>query len=93
MINVQEVFDKVIEAKYYSEFNGVPLMCHALKNAARDGVISLEEFVEANKEIRNYLGGFGSLGGLLDNKNQPWEYSARLAIYQNWANKPNFDVK
>lgn len=93
MVNVQDVFNKVIADRYYSEYNGVVLMCHALKNAAQDGVITAEEFTVANKEIRTYLGGFGSLGGLLDNKNQPWHFTARLAIYENWENKPNFDVK
>jgi hypothetical protein len=93
MVIVQDVFNKVIDSKYYSEYNGVVLMCHALKNAAREGAITAEEFILATKEIRTYLGGFGSLGGLLDNKNQPWHFTARLAIYENWANKPNFDVK
>lgn len=92
-MNVQDVFDKVIAAKYYSEYNGVVLMCEALKNAARDGSINLEEFKLAKDEIRAYLGGFGSLGGLLDDKGQAWQFNARLAIYENWTNKPNFDVK
>lgn len=93
MVNVQDVFNKVIADRYYSEYNGVVLMCHALKNAAQDGVITAEEFTVASKEIRTYLGGFGSLGGLLDNKGQDWQFTARLAIYEKWANKPSFDVK
>ncbi len=92
-MNVQDVFDKVIAGSYYSESNGVVLMCHALKDAAQDGVITAEEFILATKEIRSYLGGFGSLGGLLDFKGGPWHFAARLYIYQDWARKPNFDVK
>jgi hypothetical protein len=34
MVSVQDVFNKVIADRYYSEYNGVVLMCHALKNAA-----------------------------------------------------------
>jgi hypothetical protein len=93
MVNVQDVFDKVISGKYYSEHNGAQLMCHALKNAARGGTITAEEFILATKEIRSYLGGFGSLGGLLDFKGGPWHFAARLYIYQDWANKPIFNVK
>lgn len=90
MTNVQNVFDKVIADRYYSERNGSVLMCEAIKNASQDGVINAEEFHLARKEIREYLGGFGSLGGLLSNKEQPWHFTARLAIYENWVNKPKF---
>lgn len=82
----QEVFNKVIEAGLYNEKDG--LMCHSLKAAARQGTITAEEFVAAKGEILGYLKGFGSLGGFLAYKDQPYHFTARLAIYTNWANKP-----
>lgn len=90
-MNVQNVFDKVIEAGVYGESTDV-LMCKALKFAKAASIISDEEFVLANAEIRKYLSGFGSLGGLLANKERDWSFTARLAIYKDWANKPKFKV-
>lgn len=86
-MNVQAVFDKVIYSALYSK-EGDQLMCHALKAAARHGIITAEEFVAAKGEITTYLKGFGSLGGFLDYKSQPYDFETRLSIYQNWANKP-----
>jgi hypothetical protein len=85
-MNVQSVFDKVIQAGIYKE--EFPLMCNALNCASIKDVITPEEFHLARAEIRSYLGGFGSLGGFLYHKDQPWHFTARLAIYENWANKP-----
>lgn len=89
-MNVQQVFDTVILKGFYNDHH--TLMCHSLKAAARHGIISKDEFVLADSEIRKYLGGFGSLGGLLSNKEQDWSFAARLAIYKDWANKPKFKV-
>lgn len=89
-MDVQAGFDKVILKGFYNEQHN--LMCHSLKAAARLGIITKDEFVFANTEIRKYLGGFGSLGGLLGNKEQDWSFTARLAIYKDWANKPKFKV-
>lgn len=81
----QEIFNKVIEAGFYNEKDG--LMCHSLKAAARQGVITAEEFIAAKDEITAYLKGFGSLGGYLDYKKQPFDFATRLAVYKDWANK------
>lgn len=91
MINVQDVFDQVINSGHYSPLDGSELMCHALKAAGRNGDISSEDFILAKEEIRSYLGGFGSLGGFLDYKGLPYDFNARLAIYLNWKNRPTFD--
>lgn len=85
MVNVQEVFDKVIVKGFYNEQH--ELMCHSLKAAARHGIITAEEFVAAKGEITTYLKGFGSLGGYLDYKSLPYDFKARLAVYKDWANK------
>lgn len=82
---VQETFNKVIEAGLYNEKDG--LMCHSLKAAARAGLITAEEFIAAKGEIVSYLKGFGSLGGYLDYKGQPYDFNTRLAVYKDWANK------
>ena len=85
-MNAQATFDKVVGQGIYNEQND--LMCHALKAAARLGIITAEEFVAAKGEITSYLKGFGSLGGFLDYKGQPYDFIARLSIYKDWANKP-----
>jgi hypothetical protein len=84
-MNVQEIFNKVIEAGLYNEKDG--LMCHSLKVAARQGTITAEEFIAAKGDIQSYLKGFGSLGGFLDYKGRPYSFEARFAVYKDWANK------
>lgn len=93
MNTVQNIFDQMIDTRYYSEQNGEVLMCKALKNALKDDVISAEDYHIAHRAIRSYLGGFGSLAGLLDNKGYLWDFSSRLVIYQDWGNKPEFQTK
>jgi hypothetical protein len=88
--NVQTVFDKVIDLGFYNQQQGSELMCRALKEAGRTGSISKEEFILANEEIKNYLSGFGSLGGMLFYRESPWEFPARLAIYKDWENRPTW---
>lgn len=91
-MNIQEIFNRVIAAGHYSDWNGNgrPLMCPALTEAANCGVITLAESIAAKQEIDKYLCGFGSLGGMLHNKNRDYLFEARLAIYKDWANKPAF---
>ena len=86
-MNVQNVFDKVIQAGIYKE--EYSLMCNALRRASVTALITPEEFHFARSEIQNYLGAFGSLGGFLNFKGRPHEFADRLAIYKDWANKPN----
>lgn len=85
MVNVQEVFNEVIDKGFYNETDN--LMCHSLKEAARAGVITSEQFVVAKSQITDYLSGFGSLGGYLDYKGREYDFKARLAVYKDWANK------
>lgn len=91
MTNVQKVFNKVIRKEFYTEKpSGSVLMCHALNKAFLSNTISWEDLQECKAEIQEYLGGFGSLGGMLDHKGLPFHFTARLAIYENWSNKPMF---
>lgn len=89
MSNVQVVFDKVISAGIYSKTKQV-LMCHALKQAQQEGVITSTERSIARGEINDYICGFGSLGGFLDYKGSSFDFETRLVIYKDWANKPTF---
>lgn len=82
---IQETFNKVIEAGLYNEKSG--LMCHSLLAAVIQSVITVAEYTTAEAEIRTYLKGFGSLGGYLDYKSQPYDFNSRLAVYKDWANK------
>ena len=86
-VNVQDVFNRVIDAGFYSESG--EWMCHSLELARRCGVISKEEKEIARREIRAYLGSFTILESKLYYYNLPHEFSDRLAIYRNWASRPN----
>lgn len=86
-MTVQETFNHVIQQGIYNPQNA--LMCHALKAAAKLDIITAEEYTAAKGEITAYLKGFGSLGGYLDYKKQPYDFDTRLAVYKDWANKPN----
>ena len=88
MLTTQQVFNKVVNGGFYTEEDG--LMCRSLKNAARQGFIEKEEFIQATAEIREYLSGFGSLGGFLSYKDQAHDFNSRLALYLDWQNKPTF---
>lgn len=85
-MNVQEIFNKVIEEGYYSY--RVMLMCPALGAARRDKVITQEEWQLAIDEIKAYLKGYGSLGGKLMNMKLPYKFEHRMEIYKNWSERP-----
>ena len=85
-VNVQEIFNKVIQAGHYDE--NAPLMCYSLLTSFKSEVINLKEYRACVEEIKKYLGGFGSLGGFLDYKSLPCNFNARLSVYKDWVNKP-----
>lgn len=85
-MNIQEVFNTVIEADLYNEKND--LMCISLMVAWNQGLITNESFKEARSQIKEYLSGFGSLGGYLDFKKADYSFSCKLEIYQNWESRP-----
>ena len=84
-MNTQETFNTVIESGLYHYYE---LMCCALIDAGVDGIISEEERRAATQEINYYLKGFVSLRGKLVHNDLPDAFEDRLAIYQDWANKP-----
>src|SRR5690606_14666269 len=85
--SAQEIFDAVIDAGFYTD--STDWMCHSLELARRCGVISKEEKEIARREIRAYLGRFTLLETKLYHYSLPNQFSDRLAIYRNWANRPS----
>lgn len=85
-MQIQPIFNAVIEAGLYTEQSC--LMCHSLKEAASGDTITVLERDEALVAIKEYLSGFGSLGGFLDYKKSGFDFSTRLSVYQDWANRP-----
>lgn len=65
-VDVQEVFNKVIDAGLYGGAGGAgcSYMCNALRRAAREaGVISRDEFVVTLQAIDEYIGLIYDIGG------------------------------
>lgn len=91
---VQETFDLLIERGFYGEESWIArvseYMCISLMLAERGEVITSLERQEAEDEIDEYLdtSGCGDLEGALALSELPDSFSARKAIYQNWANRP-----
>ena len=99
-VDVQEVFNKVIGARFY----GTPdkeYMCHAVADALEAGVISPDEFSATCNAVDEYMGLIYETGGSMAHA----LYASRLgnpaalyafkwcvlygvAFYQNWANRP-----
>ena len=73
-----------------------PYMCNALMNACGYCVITEDECAVAKAAIREYLGevlpthhsGSPTLEGCLAAYGFAFDFPARMAIYQNWANRP-----
>lgn len=85
-MKLQSIFTAVIEAGLYDDKN--PLMCYSLLHAEHCGTIDPAERDFAINAIKEYLSGFGSLGGFLDYKKHDYDFKARLAIYKDWDNRP-----
>lgn len=96
-INIQEIFNKVIEKGYYNEED--EFMCHSLENAEMAGEISQEEYKKACDSIEEYLeeiGNWSNSGSItlqislasLSGYKEKWPFHERLAIYLDWENRP-----
>lgn len=86
-MNVQEVFNKVIDSGCYNKGN-CSLMCPALGVARRTGEINQDEYQLGIDAIKDYLKGYGSLGGKLLNMKLDYMFEDRLRVYQNWEARP-----
>ena len=85
--DVQATFDKVIASGWYSEAN-TPYMCPALNVCRRSNILTHEEVLAAKNEIDHYLGDYLTLEIALKRNSLPRGIKDRLAIYQDWANRP-----
>ena len=96
MRTVQEIFDTVIQTGHYGKRKqGViceTYMCFALTNACRHQVITSEESDFAHDLIKDYLTESATLKGALGYNRLPSSSDDRLALYQNWENRPKLGV-
>lgn len=92
MRNIQEIFDVVIDRGFYSN---VPIynwaswyMCEAVYFAQVTGHITGAERRMAVDAINEYLQAYVFLRAALSCSDLPCGYEDRLAIYKDWANRP-----
>lgn len=66
-------------------------MCGALSVARHRGLISYMEADQAKTEIQKYLKPINRayLSSALKDTGLPHDFNARLAIYKDWANRPD----
>lgn len=86
MKTVQEIFDLVINARYYNETED--LMCLSIAYAKNRELITEGECQSALNEIDNYLGNVVSLRFFLLCHGEDPSFERRLAIYKDWENRP-----
>lgn len=105
-MNIQEIFDKVVEGEFYgpkslNDFGDCIVtsrfMCVALSIADRHGAISRDEQILAKREVDEYLksaceGCELNLEYALHLYGLPSDYQARLAIYKDWNNRPALEM-
>ena len=89
-MNVQEVFSRVIDLRYYNELTANSAMCNSLHDAWSWDVISDAECRFARTLISNYLRptNCAYLQHALEKAGLPSTIQARTAIYRDWANRP-----
>lgn len=85
-MNIQEIFNKVIEAGHYGN-SSFDAMCSSLA-LALGKEINEDEYIFAIQEIRSYLGKYIYLKSLLVANSLPYTFEARLKIYKDWKNRP-----
>lgn len=88
-LSVQETFNLVIENDYYNHKD--KFMCHSLMDAMLRGIITLSEYEQAKKEIKQYIQNNCTLVGfILDHCDEPTRLSFEYleSIYLDWENRP-----
>lgn len=87
-VDVQDVFNRVIDAKFYSEADD--WMCASLMDARNRKLISRREYKQARDEIGDFLTSeYPTLRWALEANGLPSDFESRLAIYRDWANRPS----
>lgn len=92
-MNIQEIFNRVIDKGYYNTITDNSAMCNSLHVAWMWEVISEDEYLYARKQIRKYLYPTNCeyLGDALKKAGLPSNIQARTAIYRDWANRPSLN--
>lgn len=97
---VQQLFNAVIDGGFYSDalnrydepFPPSEWMCCAVTSANRAKCITDAEAEKLRRAIERYMIslclGAGTLSTALRAVNKPASFSARLAIYRDWKNRP-----
>ena len=87
--DIQTIFNVAIESGHYNE-HGTDWMCGALKQCTREGFITHLEYDIACEDIYKYLDttDCAFLETALRESRLPSKFKDRLAIYKDWANKP-----
>lgn len=88
MKTVQEVLNLAISLRYYRDVGRDKFMCLALETMLAHKVITLEEHLNTEAEITNYVGNMGTLHNKLYNNGLPRDFEDRLTIYLNWSLRP-----
>lgn len=101
-VDVQEVFNKVIDAGFYATDRvSSEYMCHAIEAAREEGDISQDEFVATRQAIDEYMGLIHETGGSMAHAlyvsrlgnpdalySDEWCVLHGIKFYLNWANRP-----
>ena len=90
MTDVQEVFNRVIDQKYYDTSHTNSAMCNSLHYAQSWWQISKEEYLFAKQQIKEYLlpTNCAYLQKALEKAGLPSTIQARTDLYRDWANRP-----
>ena len=93
-MNIQEIFNLVIDQGCYDTSDTNSAMCSALHTAWYRGVVSNDEAKFAQALIKKYLLPTDCiyLGAALKNAGLPHTIEARTAIYRDWANRPALPI-
>lgn len=97
MLSIQEIFNEVIDAGFYSENYKAnqycSFMCFSLKYAEADGVITKQEMDYALLEIRSYVKIESTLSDELKELfKREVTFKDTLDIYKNWEKRPDLVV-
>lgn len=93
-MNIQEIFNRVIDQGYYNISFAHSAMCNALCQAWDEDEISEEEYQLACEQIEEYLLTIDCayLFTALKRAGLPSDIEARTAIYRDWANRPSLST-
>lgn len=88
MKTTQEILNAAIASGHYRKESPAPEMCLSLWNAWDAGVITYREYKQVVIEIQDYIRGFSFLSAALSANKLPHDRANRLALYQNWDDRP-----